>query len=277
MLSHFVRAAVEPTHTVGHSGVGVAAHVRCRHSGECFQIGANLFGSECTVEPEADGREMLHRSVERFNGLSEQRHSSGEDGTGNHDGQFHLLFIEDLPDREQAGLHVQSIKAGFREQQIAAAIDEPADLFGIRIDHLVPGKRPCPGLIGIHGELNFGWADTAGHIPRLERIPQSFRVCDSSSQFCGRSIDFVGQMRQLKFFHRHDVRIERVGFDDISAGCEILLMDAGNGFRLTQDQQVVGVFQIDRMRREAISAIKRFIGTARHDECAHRSVDDENT
>jgi hypothetical protein len=62
-------------------------------------------------------------------------------------------------------------------------------------------------------------------------------------------------MRQTELFHRHDVRIERVGLDDVRTGIKVLLMNAGDQSWLSQDEQVRGVAKIDRMIFEPFAAI----------------------
>jgi hypothetical protein len=79
---------------------------------------------------------MFDGCVEGFDGLAQQSDSAGEHGAGDHDGNLPAFLFEHLPDRKQTRLHVERVEAGFRQQQIAAAVHQAANLFGVRFDHL---------------------------------------------------------------------------------------------------------------------------------------------
>ena len=93
---------------------------------------------------------MFDRRVEGFDGLSQQSHSAREHGAGNHHRNLAAFLFEHLPDGEQAGFHVERVKAGLGQQQIATTIHQPANLFGVGSDHLIKLKWPTSRLIGIH-------------------------------------------------------------------------------------------------------------------------------
>jgi hypothetical protein len=59
-------------------------------------------------------------------------------------------------------------------------------------------------------------------------VRERLLVRHRTSEFCSGLVDLVSQIRQTELFHRHDVRIERVGLDDVRTGIKVLLMNAGD-------------------------------------------------
>ena len=212
---------------------------------------------------------MLHRRVECFHGLSQQRHPTSEYCTGDHHRHFAFPLRENVADRKQTRLHIQRVKTGLRQQQIDTAIQQTSNLFSIGFHHLVKRKRPRTGLISVHRQLNFRGPNAARHEARLTGIGCGRFVSHSPSELCTDAVDLPGQMRKFELFQRHDVGVERIGLDDVGADVDVFLMYFGNQIRLRQHQQVSGILDIDVMISESITTIERFVGFLRHDQRAH--------
>ena len=219
---------------------------------------------------------MFNRRVKGLNGLPQQRHTSGEHGAGDHHGNLTALLFEDLADCKQARFHVQRVEACFGQQQIAAAVHKASNLFGVGFDHLIKLKRSATRLVGIHRQLDLRGPDTSCNVARLVRIARRLLVSYRASQLSPDPVDFIRQVRQLEFFQRHDVRVERVRFDDVRASVQILLMDARDQLWLSQHKQVGGVSDINRMVLESLASITGFVRVIGHDQGSHRAVDDQD-
>ena len=69
---------------------------------------------------------MIERSPQRLDVLSGEHRAHGLDGHGDHQRNGLADFAAEFLDRENAGLDVARVLAGFEQQQIRAAFDEPA-------------------------------------------------------------------------------------------------------------------------------------------------------
>ena len=67
--------------------------------------------------------------------------------------------------------------------------------------------------------------------------------------------------------------VERIGFDYVGAGREVLRVDFADDRRLRQRQQIVVAFEVAREILEALAAIARFIQLVALDHGAHRAVE----
>src|SRR5205807_10607389 len=70
--------------------------------------------------------------------------------------------------------------------------------------------------------------------------------------------------------------VERVGFDDVGAGLEVLVMDRGDRIGPREDQEIVVAAQILRVPREPLAAEIRFRQPEALDHRPHCAVKDEN-
>ena len=100
--------------------------------------------------------------------------------------------------------------------------------------------------------------DAAGDEPLAAGIAARELIGGASRKFGSGFADFVSQFRELKLGERDRIGVERVRFDDVGAGFEILLMDAADEVRLRQHHHVGGVLQQDRMIFEPLAAIVLF-------------------
>ena len=89
-------------------------------------------------------------------------------------------------------------------------------------------------------------------------------------------VQFVRQRFHPVIGHRNGRGIERVGFDDVRAGLEILAMDFLDDVRPGQTEQIVVAFDIARPILEPFAAIRRLVEAIGLDHGAHRAVEDDD-
>ena len=90
----------------------------------------------------------------------------------------------DLGGGDERGLRVERVEDGLDQQQVDAALDEPAHLLGVGLDDLVERHGPVAGVVdlGRERERDVERADRAGHeaaaglVGCLAREPRAFDV-----------------------------------------------------------------------------------------------------
>ena len=70
--------------------------------------------------------------------------------------------------------------------------------------------------------------------------------------------------------------IERVGFDDVGAGREILRVDFADDLRLRERQEIVVALEVAREILEALAAIAGFVQFVALDHGAHGAVQNDD-
>ena len=134
---HVLRRVVVAAELVGQAGVRIA---RDRDAGDARELGdvrAHVVGAERAVDADREQLGVADRVEERLDGLARQRAARlvGDRHRGDHRYASHALR-EQLGDREQRGLAVERVDVRLGQQQIDAAVDQRARLFGVRIGEL---------------------------------------------------------------------------------------------------------------------------------------------
>ena len=153
----------------------------------------------------------------------------------------------DLARGDQRRLRVQRVEDRLDQQQVDAAVGEPANLLGVGLDDLVEGVRPVTGIVDARAqrERDVQRADRAGDEPvRPGGSPGDARAGDV--QVVDRILEPVVGLADGR-------RRERVGRGDVGAGGEVRVVHRTNDLRLRQVQQVGIVEQVARMIREALT------------------------
>ena len=158
---------------VRQAGVRVAAHERRRDRRELGQVRPHLARAERAVDADGERPRVRDRGAERVDRLPGQRAAAlVGDGDRDDDRQPRAAALEHLVDREQRRLGVQRVEDGLDQQDVDAAVEEPAHLLGVGVAHLVEGDRPRRSRSFTSGEIEsvrFVGPMRAGHEARRDR------------------------------------------------------------------------------------------------------------
>ena len=188
----------------------------------------------------------------------------------------HLALGIDLGDSKQRRLGAERVDDRFDQQDVDAAVDQPAHLLGEGIFHLIERHRAERGIV-----------DVGRNRQRLVR--RAHRSCDKP-RLVGRRPLVGGLFRQLR---RLDVQLiderlerviglrdcgsaERVRLDDVCASREILLMDVENDIGARQHEHIVVAAQLFSMRFETLAAEVLFRQLVALDHRPHRAIENQN-
>ena len=121
-------------------GVGVAAHIALDRARQVGEVRTHFARAERAVEADAERLRVLDRQVERIERLARERAAAAiGQRRRHHQRQAHAFLFEHLVDRDERRLGVQRVDLRFDQQQIRAAVDQPARLVLERVAHLVEG------------------------------------------------------------------------------------------------------------------------------------------
>ena len=171
---------------------------------------------------------------------------------------------------DQRRLRVQRVEDRLDQQQVDAAVGEPANLLGVGLDDLVEGVRPVAGIVDPRAqrEGDVQRANRPGHEPvRPGGSPGNARAGDV--QVVDRILEPVVGLTDGR-------RRERVGRGDVGAGGEVRVVHRTNDLRLRQVQQVGIVEQVARMIREALTPEIGLLEPAILQQHAPRAVEHED-
>ena len=190
------------------------------------------------------------------------------------------LVVEAL-DREQRGLRVQRVEDRLDEEEIAAAVGEPARLLVVRVRERVERDVARARIVDVR-------RDRRGLRRRPERagdeartVRRRIHVARGARDPRGLDVHLVREVLQVIVGLRDRRRAERVRLDEIRARGQILLVDLANHVRLRQRQELVVALQmqLDTRHREvaeALAAIRGLVELVALDHRPHRAVDDED-
>ena len=154
-------------------------------------------------------------------------------------------------------LGVQRVEDRFEQQQIDAAVDQPADLFAIRLAHLGERRGAERRVVDVRRdrERAVGRADGAGDEARLRRRPAGPRIGRFAREPRRLDVQLVDERLEPEIGLRDRRAAERVGLDDVGAGLQIGVVDRRDQIGAREDEQVDVV--LDEMRRDRGSASPR--------------------
>ena len=239
---------------------------------------AHLFGAERAIEPGRERRSVPHRVPERFRRLSRQGAARAVgDRAGDHDRHADAALLAQLGDRIERRLGVERVEDRLDQQQLDAAVEQPARLFGIGGFELVErdGAEARPIDVGRERGGAVGRPHRAGYEPRpavllgrdrrrLAREPRPV------------AIELVDEFLHAVIGLRDRRRREGVGRGDVGARAEIIEMDIAYRVRLREIEQIVVAAYIALPFGEARAAIAGFAEPERLDHGAHGTVEHEN-
>ena len=179
-----------------------------------------------------------------------------------------------MPDRENSRLGIERVKDGLDHQEVDAAIDQCARRFFISFGKRVERDVAITRIIHVRRYRGraIGRSEYAGNVARTARFHRL-----GIGAFAGKSRGGEIQFRNERFHavvaHRRRVRIESIGFDDVGAGIEKLLMYFANDPWPRDREQVVVALQVAVPVRESLAAVIVFAEPVALDHRAHGAIE----
>ena len=270
------RVRLEAAETVRHAGVGIAADVAAGAFVDDLDKGPDLRRSERAVEPHAEHREMLNRGEKGFQRLPRERAAPLEDRAGDHHRHFDRPLVEDLADREQAGLHIERVERRLRQQQVDAAVEQSANLLGVRGDHLIEIDGAMPRLIRIEGKLHLCRPNRPGDEPRLVGGLLGELHRRPLGQLRPGAVDLPHTLPQPELLQRDGVGVEGVGLDDVRSGFEVLPVDRLDNVGPRQAEDIGGVLEVDPVVAKPFAPVVRLGRLEAVNERPHRPIQQQD-
>jgi hypothetical protein len=264
---------------VGQAGVRIAADMAAGDSRQLGEVGTHVARAQRAVDAHAERPGVGDRHPERIDGLPRERPAAAiGDRRRDHQRQADTLLLEHLFDGDDAGFRVQRVDDGFEEQQIAAAVDQPARLILVGLAQLVEGHRPERRIVDIGGDRQdpVGRPHRSGGEARAIRRARGPFLARRLRQPGTLEVQLVDQPLEAVVGLRDRRAAEGVGLDDVAAGLEILAMDRGDDVGTREHQQIVVASQLAGMRRQPLAAEVGLGQLVTLDHRAHGAVEDEN-
>ena len=240
-----VRRLVVAAEGVRQAGIRMRGGEAGRDPRELGDVRPHLAGSERAVDAHDQRLGMLDRRPEAVDRLPAERPAGEVD---DRDADPERQLRSNLARGDQRRLRVQRVEDRLDQQEVDAAVGEPADLLGIGLDDLVERVRPVAGIVDPRAERqrDVQRPDRAGHEPvGPGGGPRDARACDV--QVVDRVLEPVVGLADRR-------RRERVGRRDVGAGGEVRIVHRTDDLGLRQVQQIGIVEQVARMVGEALAS-----------------------
>ena len=250
----------------GHEGVGDP-----RHLGD---IGPHLRRTERAVQADGQRLHVPDRVPERLGHLPGQG-PPGRVGDGARDDHRPAAFtlLEQRLEGEHGRFGVERVEDRFDEDDVGSAVDQAVGGFEVGGNQLVVGDVAGAGIVDVrrNGRGPRSGPERACDVARL--LGSAEFVGGLAGQRGAGIVQLVAEILHPVVRHRHLVRVERVGFDDVGAHLEVFAVDPLDDLRLGQIEQVVVALQRRRPFGEPIPAVAGLVGPVTLDRGAHRAVD----
>ncbi len=277
--SHLGRGLVVFAEGVRQAGVGVGGHVGVGLGREFFQVRTQVLGTEGAVQAHGNRVGVANRVPERFGGLARQGAPGGVgDGAGDHDRQFHLVFLEHLLHGEDRRLGVEGVEDGLDQDQVGAALDQAAGGLGVVLHQLVEGDVAVAGVVDVRGDRTgaAGRAEHAGDEAWLVRGFQGLGVGHLAGDTRALDVELVNQRFHAVVGLGYLRGVERVGLEDIGAGVQVGFLDRGDHIGAAEQQKIVVAFDIAWPIGKARATIVVFLEAVTLDHSTHAAVEDQD-
>mmetsp|Transcript_34907 Transcript_34907/g.109132 ORF Transcript_34907/g.109132 Transcript_34907/m.109132 type:complete len:210 (+) Transcript_34907:2939-3568(+) len=152
------------SHGVGKTSIGVGVREAGGDIGKPRHERPHLVWSKGTVEPDAQGLGVGDADPEGLGGLSGQgttRHVDNSSGDDN--GHFDIVLLEEHVDGEQGSLGIESIEDGLNEEKIATTLDERLHLILVCGHELLERDVSKCCILNFRGdrERSVGWPNSS--------------------------------------------------------------------------------------------------------------------
>ena len=161
------------------------------------------------------------------------------------------------------GLQLEDVLRRLDDEEIAAAVSQPAHLVEEEIDDLAEAMVSQERVL--RGGKQSRRADRAGHVSRL--IGAGVAVGHPPRQRGGLAVDVIGPLAKAVFRQLQLAAAERVRFDDVDADLEKRCVDLLDEPRVVQHEVFIAAFD---------AAVASGIKVVVLDGGAHRTVEDDD-
>ncbi len=266
-------------HRIGQPGIRIGADRDVCDPRQFLYERPHLLRAERAVDADAHQLVVGNGVPIRLDGLARKGASAQiGDGEGDHHGHAAASLFEILVDGEECGLGVQRIEDRFQQQDVHAAVQQPARLLAIGTDQLIKGDGPVSGIVNVGRERCrlAGGPEGAGDETHATKLRGHDRVRRGPSIARPRHVQFVRQLLELVIRQRNGGGVERVAFDDVRARFEVLAMDGLDDLGLREAEQVVVALQVLRRILKPVPAKGGLVQCVGLDHGAHRAVENDN-
>ncbi|MNF84085.1 hypothetical protein D3C84_664290 [compost metagenome] len=256
----------------------------CRHIGaglvrQLFQVRAQLTGTEGAVQADGNRLGVGDGVPEGFGGLAGQG-AAGRigDGPGDHDRQFETDVLEYALYGKDRGLGVQGVENGFDQDQVGAAFDQALGGLGVVLHQFVEGHVAVAGVVHIRRQRagTAGRAQDTGHEARFIRGFQGLGVGDLACQACAFYVQLIRQALHAVVGLGYLGGVEGVGFQNVGAGIQVLLLDRSDHIRATQYQQVIVALDVAWPVGKALATVVLLLELVALDHGAHAAIENQD-
>ena len=264
---------------LGRPGVGIRADARAGDAGEVGQERAHLAGAQRAVDADRVRPRVRDRHPEGLDRLAGQGASAAVgDRDRDHDGHPVAPRLEHLFDGHQRGLRVERVEDRLDQQQVAAAVEQPARLLRVGVLHLLEGDGPERRVVHVRrqGERPVGGADGARHEPRAVRRLRRPRPCRVAREARGLDVDVVHHVFEAVVGLGNRGAVEGARLDDVGPSLEIRVVDAADDVGPRQHEEVVVALEVARMGGEPLAAEIGLRQAVPLHHRPHRPVEDED-
>ena len=185
---------------------------------------------------------MLHTCQERLQSLSGKGSSSGiAHRNGEHQrhtdfSRFHRLFR-----RIDGSFGIERIKDGFYQECVHATLQKCLHLLHIGSHQFVVSEATQSRVvhIGRNAQRLVGWSYITQYKTRFHRSFSGVFISQLTGNPCTSQVHLTAILLHIIVSHRHSLRGESAGGDQVSPSFQILPVDVGNHVRTSQAKDVV--------------------------------------
>ena len=264
---------------IGQSGIRVRTDVGIGNARQFLDVRPHQFGAEGAVEAERERTDVSQRVPERGRRLSGEGASAlVGDGPGDHHRQALAGFLEPGIDGEQRSFGVQRVEHGLDQQQVDAALDQPAQCFVVGGDEFAEADVARARVVHVGRDRGGagGRSEHAGDEARARGVALGELVGDAARQTRGLDVELVHDVLKVVVRHRDRVGIEGVGLEDVRTRLQVCGMDLTDDLRPREREQVVVALLVVREIGEARPAVFRLGQLVALDHRTHRAVQDDD-
>ena len=234
----------------------MGARVAVSHERERFDVRAQLAGAERAVDAHDQRLRVLDRRPEGVDRLPGER-AAGEVDDRDRDPERDLrpLLVEDVADGGDSRLRVQRVEDRLDEQEVDAAVDEPADGLRVALPHVVERHDAVGGIVhtGRERERLVQRAERPGHEarpvgPLVARLPGEARALE---------VELVDDVLEAVVGLADRRRRKGVRRRDVGARVQVGAVDVEHDVGARQVEQVRVAGNLAWMVAEPLAAVVR--------------------
>ena len=269
------RVLVVAAQRVRQARVRIARDPRRRDVRELLDERPHLLAAERAVEADDQRPRVLDRRPERLRSLSREVAAAPVDG-GEGEPERQLRRLVDR--RGDRRLAVQRVEDRLDQQQVDAALAEPADLMRVRLAHRVEQHRPERGLVDARRqrEAHVERADRSRDEARPIRRPPRPLVGSTAREACSLDVQLVDDVLERIVGLCDRRRGEGVRRRDVGARGEVVVVDLRDDLRSRHVEQIGIARHVARMVAEPLAAVRLLAAHLPLDQDAPGAVEDRD-